>query len=52
MVSMFRLTDAIPIAMPMQPGVQLEEHQMSTGKEESLKMSGIPYSEAIGVEVK
>ena len=48
MVFKFRLTNAKPVATLMQPGVQLEECQMSTGEEESLKMSGIPYSEVIG----
>ena len=47
MVSKFRLTDAKPVSTPMQPGVQLEECQTSTGEEESLKTSRIPYSEAI-----
>ena len=48
MVSKFRLTNAKPVVMLMQPGVQLEEYPMSTGEEESLKMTGIPYSKVIG----
>ena len=44
----FRLTGAKPVSTPMEPGAQFSVDQCPSTINQSAKMRGVPYSEAIG----
>lgn len=48
MVEKFRLTNARPVSTPMEPGVQFSIDQCPSTINQSSRMHGVPYSEAIG----
>jgi hypothetical protein len=48
MVEKFRLTNAKPVSTPMEPGAQFSIDQCPSTLNQSAKMRGVPYSEAIG----
>jgi hypothetical protein len=48
MVEKFRLTNARPVSAPMEPGVHFSIDQCLTTLNQSGRMHGVPYSEAIG----
>jgi hypothetical protein len=48
MVEKFRLTNARPVSTPMEPGVQFSIDQSPSTLNQSGRMRGVPYSEAIG----
>jgi len=48
MVEKFRLTRAKRVLTPMEPNAQLSNQQCPSTANQSARMCGIPYSEAIG----
>ena len=48
MVEKFRLTNAKPVSTPMEPGAQFSKDQCPSTLNQTSKMQGVPYSEAIG----
>ena len=48
MVEKFRLTAAKPVSTPMEPGAQFSIDQCPSSLNQSARMHGVPYSEAVG----
>ena len=48
MVEKFRLTSAKPVSTPMEPGAQFSIDQSPSTLNQTARMHGVPYSEAIG----
>ena len=48
MVENFRLTGAKPVSTPMEPGAQFMIDQCPSSLNQSARMHGVPYSEAVG----
>lgn len=47
-VEKFGLSEAKPISTPMEPNIQLSTKQSPSTANQSLRMRGVPYSQAIG----
>jgi hypothetical protein len=48
MVDKFRLTNAKPVSMPMDPNLQFSVDQCPFTHNQTARMQGIPYNKAIG----
>ena len=48
MVTKFRLTNASPVSTPMEPGAQFSVDQCPSTLNQTSRMHGVPYSQAIG----